>query len=69
MLKDEALTHFFTNANNLGSSNLLTHIAPSFQELYHRTQSYERRMITEIKWIDGDSNPADAMTKEKHAMR
>ena len=26
-------------------------------------QSYERRMITEIKWIDGDSNPADAMTK------
>jgi hypothetical protein len=20
-------------------------------------------MITEIKWIDGDSNPADAMTK------
>jgi hypothetical protein len=28
-------------------------------------QSYERRMITEIKWIDGDSNPADAMTKSK----
>jgi hypothetical protein len=28
-------------------------------------QSYERRMITEIKWIDGDSNPADAMTKGK----
>jgi hypothetical protein len=28
-------------------------------------QSYERRMITEIKWIDGDSNPADAITKEK----
>ena len=26
-------------------------------------QSYERRQITEIKWIDTDSNPADAMTK------
>jgi hypothetical protein len=28
-------------------------------------QSYERRQITEIKWIDGGSNPADAMTKSK----
>lgn len=28
-------------------------------------QSYERRMITEIKWIDGNANPADAMTKGK----
>lgn len=28
-------------------------------------QSYERREITEIKWIDGKSNPADAMTKSK----
>ena len=28
-------------------------------------QSYERRMITQIKWIDGDANPADAMTKGK----
>ena len=28
-------------------------------------QSYERREIAEIKWIDGDSNPADAMTKSK----
>src|SRR5204863_5653797 len=26
-------------------------------------QSYERREITEIKWIDGNTNPADAMTK------
>ena len=26
-------------------------------------ESYERREITEIKWIDGNSNPADAMTK------
>ena len=28
-------------------------------------QSYERREIAEVKWIDGDSNPADAMTKSK----
>ena len=28
-------------------------------------QSYERREIMEVKWIDGDSNPADAMTKSK----
>ena len=28
-------------------------------------QSYERREIAEIKWIDGGSNPADAMTKSK----
>ena len=28
-------------------------------------QSYERREIMEVKWIDGDSNPADAMTKAK----
>jgi hypothetical protein len=28
-------------------------------------QSYERREIAEIKWIDGNSNPADAMTKSK----
>jgi hypothetical protein len=28
-------------------------------------QAYERRQITEIKWIDGESNPADAMTKGK----
>ncbi|PHH73973.1 hypothetical protein CDD83_4641 [Cordyceps sp. RAO-2017] len=26
-------------------------------------QSYERREITEIRWIDGTGNPADAMTK------
>jgi hypothetical protein len=26
-------------------------------------QSYERRLITEIKWIDGNENPADSMTK------
>ena len=28
-------------------------------------QSYERREITEILWIAGNKNPADAMTKEK----
>jgi hypothetical protein len=26
-------------------------------------QSYERRELTEIRWIDGTRNPADAMTK------
>jgi hypothetical protein len=26
-------------------------------------QSYERREITEVRWIDGKDNPADAMTK------
>jgi hypothetical protein len=28
-------------------------------------QAYERRLITDIKWVDGKSNPADAMTKSK----
>lgn len=28
-------------------------------------QAYERRQITEVKWIEGDTNPADAMTKNK----
>ena len=26
---------------------------------------YERREITEVKWVDGNSNPADSMTKSK----
>src|SRR6266700_1432905 len=26
-------------------------------------QSYKRREIAEVKWINGDSNPADAITK------
>jgi hypothetical protein len=30
-------------------------------------QSYERREIAEVKWIAGDSNPADALTKGKGA--
>ncbi|KAF1983123.1 hypothetical protein K402DRAFT_396834 [Aulographum hederae CBS 113979] len=29
-------------------------------------QSYERREISEILWIKGEKNTADAMTKEKH---
>jgi hypothetical protein len=28
-------------------------------------QAYERRQVTEVKWIDGNTNPADAMTKGK----
>ena len=28
-------------------------------------QAYERREITEVKWISGGNNPADAMTKAK----
>lgn len=28
-------------------------------------QSYERREVMEVKWIDGTANPADAMTKAK----
>jgi hypothetical protein len=28
-------------------------------------QAYKRREIAEVRWIDGNSNPADAMTKEK----
>jgi hypothetical protein len=28
-------------------------------------QAYERREITEVKWIKGESNPADSMTKSK----
>lgn len=28
-------------------------------------QAYERREITEVKWIEGDTNPADSMTKSK----
>jgi hypothetical protein len=28
-------------------------------------QSYERREIHEIRWIHGDDNPSDAMTKAK----
>ena len=28
-------------------------------------QLYKYREITEVKWINGDSNPADLMTKSK----
>ena len=28
-------------------------------------QAYERRLITEVRWIAGEANPADAITKGK----
>jgi hypothetical protein len=28
-------------------------------------QAYKQRQVTKVKWIDGDTNPADAMTKGK----
>jgi hypothetical protein len=28
-------------------------------------QSYKRREIAKVKWINGDSNPVDAITKSK----
>jgi hypothetical protein len=28
-------------------------------------QSYERRELQEVRWINGDDNPADAITKTK----
>jgi hypothetical protein len=28
-------------------------------------QAYERREIAEVKWIKGNSNPADSLTKAK----
>ena len=31
-------------------------------------QLYKRREITEVKWINGNSNPADAITKSKASM-
>jgi hypothetical protein len=34
-------------------------------DIQYIRQSYERREISEILWIKGDENPADAMTKEK----
>ncbi|KHJ34392.1 hypothetical protein EV44_g3601 [Erysiphe necator] len=34
-------------------------------DLMSLRQSYERRELTHIRWIRGDSNPADAMTKSK----
>ena len=27
-------------------------------------QSYERRELAEVRWINGQDNPADAMTKQ-----
>ena len=31
-------------------------------------QSYKRREIAEVKWIDGDSNPIDTITKSKPSL-
>jgi hypothetical protein len=28
-------------------------------------QAYERRLITDVKWINEEANPADAITKDK----
>ena len=42
-----------------------THEKRLMIDLMHLRQSYERREIAEVKWIDGNSNPADAMTKPK----
>jgi hypothetical protein len=28
-------------------------------------QAYERRLITDVKWINREANPADAITKGK----
>ena len=40
-------------------------------DILYLQQSFERREIMEIRWINGDSNPADAMTKAKpcHALQ
>ena len=31
-------------------------------------QLYERREIAKVKWIDGDSNPIDTITKSKPSL-
>ena len=36
-------------------------------DIMNLRQSYERREITEVRWIDENKNPADAMTKAKTA--
>ena len=42
-----------------------THKKRLIVDLMCLRQSYERREIAEIRWIDGGNNPADAMTKKK----
>ena len=42
-----------------------THEKRLMVDIMYLHQSYERREITEVIWIDGDSNPADAMTKSR----
>jgi hypothetical protein len=42
-----------------------THEKRLMVDLMCLRQAYERKEIKEIMWIDGNSNPADAMTKSK----
>jgi hypothetical protein len=41
----------------------MTHEKQLMIDIMCLRQSYERREISEVVWIDGDSNPTDAMTK------
>ena len=34
-------------------------------DIMYLYQVYERREITEVKWIKGSTNPADSITKDK----
>ena len=34
-------------------------------DIIYLRQSYKRREIAEVKWINRDSNPADTITKSK----
>jgi hypothetical protein len=34
-------------------------------DVMYLCQAYKQRQVTEVKWIDGDTNSADAMTKGK----
>ena len=43
----------------------MTHEKRLMVDIMCLRQSYKRREITEVIWIDGDSNPADAMTKSR----
>ena len=41
----------------------MTHEKRLMVDIIYLCQSYERHEITEVIWIDGDSNSAEAMTK------
>ena len=34
-------------------------------DVIYLQQAYKQRQIMEVKWINGDTNPADAITKGK----